>query len=116
MWFVELSGRMDGRTPDGNRVGRITMSGEVTEFPLPADGPSPINIAVGPDRNVWYTRGAKLGRVAPQGVVTEHAIAAGDARAVGLTAGSDRQPPDRLTNRLWFTDGVGNRIAYLSFR
>ena len=27
MWFVELSGTMDGRKPDGNRVGRITLYG-----------------------------------------------------------------------------------------
>ena len=36
MWFVELSGTMDGRKPDGNRVGRITMEGEITEFPMPS--------------------------------------------------------------------------------
>ena len=36
MWFVELAGTMDGRKPDGNRVGRITMKGEMTEFPIPS--------------------------------------------------------------------------------
>ena len=39
---------MDGRKPDGNRVGRITMDGKVTEFPIPSQTGSPINIAVGP--------------------------------------------------------------------
>ena len=48
---------MDGRKPDGNRVGRITMKGEVTEFPIPSQTGSPINIAVGPDRNIWFTKG-----------------------------------------------------------
>jgi virginiamycin B lyase len=115
MWFVELSGQIDGLTPDGARVGRITMSGEITEFRMPDGGPSPVNIAVGPDRNVWYTRGSKLGRVTPDGAVTELSIGADGSRAVGLSAGSDRQPPDRLTNRLWFVDGGANRIAYLSF-
>ena len=75
---------------------------------------SPTNVAVGPDRNVWYTKGAALGRVTPDGAITEFPLGA-SARAVGLTAGSDRQPPARLTNRLWFADGAGNKIGYLSF-
>jgi virginiamycin B lyase len=115
MWFVELSGQIDGLTSDGGRVGRITMTGDVREFPMPEGGPSPVNIAVGPDRNIWYTRGAALGRVTPDGAITEFPIGADGSRAVGLSAGSDRQPPERLTNRLWFADGGGNRIAYLSF-
>ena len=63
MWFLELSGTMDGIQPDGNRVGRISMRGEITEYQIPSAGNSPINIAVGPDRNVWYTKDAALGRV-----------------------------------------------------
>ncbi len=114
MWFVELSGGMDRLATSGNRVGRITMEGKVTEFAMPAPGPSPINIAVGPDRNIWYTRGSRLGRVSPAGDITEFPLAAG-ALAVGLTAGSDRQPPERLVNRLWFADAAHNRISYLEF-
>ena len=77
MWFVELAGTMDGRKPDGNRVGRITMSGVVTEFPIPSQTGSPINIAVGPDRNVWFTKGGIVGRVTPDGV--DHRVPAADA-------------------------------------
>lgn len=114
MWFVELSGGMDGQFTNGKRVGRITMDGAITEFAMPEQGPSPINIAVGPDRNIWYTRGGKLGRVTPRGEITE--FSAGDgALAVGLSAGSDRQPPTRLINRLWFTDARQNHISYLGF-
>jgi virginiamycin B lyase len=114
LWFVELSGGMDGVRTAGNRVGRITYNGKVSEYPMPAGGGSPINIAVGPDRNLWYTRGATLGRVTPAGVVTEFSAGA-DARAVGLSAGSDREPPTRLVNRLWFADGGANHISYLQF-
>jgi virginiamycin B lyase len=114
LWFVELSGGMDGLATDGNRVGRITLTGDVTEYAMPGAGPSPINIAVGPDRNIWYTRGSSLGRVTPDGAITELTAGAG-ARAVGLTAGSDREPPTHLVNRLWFADGAGDRISYLSF-
>lgn len=115
LWFVELSGGIDGLATNGNRVGRITTSGAVREFALPAPGPSPINIAVGPDRNVWYTRGRRLGRVSPTGEITEFPLGAA-ARAIGLSAGSDREPPSRLLNRLWFADGGQNEISYLEFR
>ena len=114
LWFVELSGGMDGLVTDGNRVGRITTAGVVTEYPMPSASPSAVNLAVGPDRNVWYTQGAKLGRVTPDGRITEFAL--GDnARGVGLTAGSDRQPPSKLVNRLYVADGGRNRIAWLEF-
>ena len=59
MWFVELSGTMDGRVVDGNRVGPHHDGGEITEFQIPSPTGSPINIAVGPDRNVWYTKGGR---------------------------------------------------------
>jgi streptogramin lyase len=115
LWFVELGGVMDGIEVDGNRVGRITTAGEVTEFPIPSPGGTPINIAAGPDGNLWYTKGAAVGRVTLEGEITEFPIAEGPARAVGISAGSDRQPPTRLVNRLYVTDPVNSRIVYLSF-
>jgi streptogramin lyase len=114
LWFVELAGGLDGIAADGNRVGRITLDGRITEFQIPSPAGSPTNVAVGPDRNVWYTKGASLGRVTADGAITEFPLGAG-TRSVGLTSGSDRQPPARLTNRLWFADGGGNKIGYLSF-
>jgi len=115
MWFVELAGRVDGIATDGNRIGRITMAGEIAEFPIPSNG-TPINIAVGPDRNIWFTKRGLLGRVRPDGTITEFQLASATAGATGLTAGSDRQPPDRLSNRLWFAESAANRIAFLDFK
>ena len=115
LWFIELNGTIDGRVVNGNRVGRITVAGQITEFAIPSATGSPTNVAVGPDRNLWYTKGAALGRVSPAGDITEFPLAQ-NARGVGLTAGSDRQPPERLTNRLWYADGNGNKIGYLRFR
>lgn len=114
MWFVELE-NLDGLKTDGNRVGRITMDGKITEYAMPPGGGSAVNLAVGPDRNVWYTRGNRLGRVTPDGVISEFELGNG-IRAVGITAGSDRQPPDFLTDRLWFADGAGGRLCNLRFR
>ena len=79
-----------------------------------AGGP-PFNIAVAPDRTIWYPRGAVLGRVTAGGVITEFPIPTPNAGATGLTAGSDRRPPDRLTNRLWFAESGANRLGFLSF-
>jgi virginiamycin B lyase len=116
MWFLELAGRMDGRTPDGNRVARITMDGTIKEFPIPSQTGSPINITVGPDRNIWFTKGGLLGTATHEGTVIELALVAADAGLTGLTAGSDRRPVNRLANRLWFAESAANKIGYLTFR
>jgi streptogramin lyase len=66
LWFVELSGTMDGRRPDGNRVGRITMQGEITEFPLPPTAAGATGLTAGSDRQppsrigdrLWFTASA----------------------------------------------------------
>ena len=114
MWFLQLSGTMDGVQVDGGRIGRITMDGVITEHALPTRTPSPINIAVGPDRNIWYTQGSWVGRMTPDGQVTQLPLGEG-SRGAGLTAGSDRQPPQKLVNRLYIADGGANRIAWLEF-
>jgi virginiamycin B lyase len=115
MWFLELSGTMDGMQPDGGRIGRITLDGKITEFDLPVKAPSPINIAVGPDRHIWFTQGSKVARVTQDGKFTEFDLGQG-SRGAGLSAGADRQPPTRLVNRLYVADGGANRIAWLEFR
>ena len=114
LWFVELSGGMDGINTNGNRVGRITTDGVVTEYLMPSTSPSAVNLAVGPDRNIWYTQGSKLGRVTPEGHITEFSLGDG-ARGVGISAGSDREPPTRLVNRLYVADGARDRIVWLEF-
>jgi hypothetical protein len=72
-----------------------------------------VNIAVGPDRNIWYTKGNAIGRVTPAGAITEFDLPGG---GTGLTAGSDRRPPDRLVDRLWIAQAGANAIASMSFR
>ncbi|MFO1504009.1 MAG: hypothetical protein U1F39_09375 [Steroidobacteraceae bacterium] len=114
MWFLELSGTMDGMQPDGGRLGRITLKGRIREFPLPTQTPSPINIAVGPDRNIWFTQGNKLVRATKRGKFTEVDLGAA-SRGSGLSAGADRQPPKWLADRLYVADGGANRIVWLEF-
>ncbi|HMA12600.1 MAG TPA: alpha/beta hydrolase domain-containing protein, partial [Steroidobacteraceae bacterium] len=114
MWFVQLSGTMDGLQPDGGRLGRIGMDGRITEFEMPSRTPSPINIAVGPDRSIWFTQGTKVVRATADGKFTEVDLGPG-SRGSGLSAGADRQPPKKLVSRLYVADGGANRIAWLEF-
>ncbi len=46
LWFTESGART---------IGRITTSGQITEFPLPAGSGQPFGITTGPDGNVWFT-------------------------------------------------------------
>ena len=46
MWFTENS---------ANKIGFITMSGKVTEVPLPKSFVGPTSIIQGPDGNMWFT-------------------------------------------------------------
>ena len=54
LWFTE-----------GNKIGRITPAGSITEFPLPKADSEPLGIAPGPDGNLWFTefRGNRIGRI-----------------------------------------------------
>ncbi len=114
LWFLELDGRMDDRTVDGNRVARITPAGVVTEFAIPTPHRAPINVAVGPDKNIWFTGRDELGRVTSDGSITEFPLAA-NSRPTGLSTGSDRRPPELLTNKLWYAAAGSNKIGFLLF-
>ena len=92
------------------------MTGEINEFSIPSQTGSPINIAVGPDRLGWFTKGAIDGRVTPDGAITEFPLSSPMAGGTGLTAGSDRQPPTRLSDRLWVAQSGDNSIAFLGFK
>jgi DNA-binding beta-propeller fold protein YncE len=63
LWFTEEI---------GNRIGRITPLGVVTQFSITA-GAGPAGITAGPDGNLWFTEvgGNRIGRITPLGAVTE---------------------------------------------
>jgi streptogramin lyase len=98
LWFTESN---------GNRIGRITPAGAVTEFTAAG---TPTGIAAGPDGNLWFTEflGKKIGRITPAGVVTEFSagITPADGYPSGIAAGPD--------GNLWFTEPNGNRIGRIT--
>lgn len=73
--------------PDGNLwfassfnpsyIGRITPDGQITTFPTPnPDLTTPIEMAAGPDGNIWYVdqNGNTIGRVGMDGTITAFPI------------------------------------------
>ena len=90
-----------------NKIGRITTSGQVTEFDV---GITPnaglAGIASGPDGNLWFTErtGDKIGRITPQGIVTEFSAGlTGTPDIYGITSGPG--------NKMWFTETFAQRIG-----
>lgn len=89
LWFVESQ---------GNRIGRITTAGMLTEYPLPAVSSYPRDITAGPDGALWFTEspGNRIGRISTTGVITEYPLPAADSGPEGITAGPD--------GALWFAE------------
>jgi len=80
IWFIERSAA---------KVGRMTLDGHFTEYPL-TPGAFPNRIVVGPDDALWFTelRAGKIGRITTEGALSEYPIAGGP---VGITVGKDRE-------------------------
>ena len=83
LWFTEQI---------GNKIGRISTAGEITEYPVP-DG-FLVGITAGPDGALWFGDAAnrKVGRITTTGTVTEYPVRSVNA----ITAGPD--------GALWFTE------------
>ena len=95
LWFTEL-----GPAEVGSSIGRITTSGNITEFPLPSAPMFLSSITAGSDGNLWFTGigtnngPSMIGVITPQGKIREfmlpHSILG------SITSGPD--------GHLWFTE------------
>jgi hypothetical protein len=58
LWFTQTS---------SHSIGRMTTSGEFTEYPIPTPFAQPDTIVAGPDGALWFTEffGNKIGRIDP---------------------------------------------------
>ena len=92
LWFTEKA---------GNRIGRITVAGEIAEFAMPSANAAPDGIALGPDGNVWFSasEGDKIARISPDGrdrrIRRRH------------YAGKQAAVPRRARGALWFSRAAG---------
>jgi len=98
LWFTE---------PDAGSIGRVTVGGVITVFPLPDRLSRPAGIAAGPDGNLWFTEHAagRIGRITPAGVIAEFSLGPG-SKPGGIVAGPD--------GNLWFTERGTNRIGRIT--
>jgi virginiamycin B lyase len=96
LWFTE---------PGVGKIGEMTPSGIVTEFPLPAGQNASGAITSGPDGNLWFTGGNSVGRITTSGVVTQFEVAP-SAHLTGITSGSD--------GNLWFMDTDNFKIGQIT--
>lgn len=101
IWFTENLG-----------IGRMTTAGKLTEFPLPAGNGSgmPFQIAMGPDRNLWFVEympegDGRIGRMTPSGGLTEFRTP-GMGGLQWIASGPD--------NALWFTAAHTDSIGRIS--
>lgn len=88
LWFTETGAR---------KIGRITVTGQITEFTIPALA-QPGRITAGADGNLWFAEAAGfIGRMTVTGKLTEFPLPYSPFEAVPfcITAGPD--------GNLWFT-------------
>jgi virginiamycin B lyase len=99
IWFTEA---------DGNKIGRSTLSGVITELSLPTSSSRPESIAAGPDGNLWFTEaeGNKIGCISPLGTISEFPLPVAGSHPSNITAGPD--------GRLWFTESGNNRVGRIT--
>lgn len=93
LWFTE---------PGAGKIGTMTPSGAVTEYPLPADHAPVRAITSGPDGNLWFTETDRVGRITTSGVVTEFPVDP-NAQLTGITSGPD--------GNLWFLDAADQKVG-----
>ncbi len=96
MWFVETT---------GDKIGKISATGAITEFPIPTSSglSDPIAISKGADSRMWFTTlDATIGAITSNGAIQN--LGLGSFSVVSyvapITSGSDK--------RLYFVDANGN--------
>jgi sugar lactone lactonase YvrE len=91
----------------GQKIGRITTGGVITEFSLPG-GSYPFGITAGADGNLWFVErfGNNVGRITTAGAITEFPIPTSGSQPFKITAGPD--------GNLWFTEDFGNNIGRIT--
>jgi virginiamycin B lyase len=84
----------------GNRISRVSPTGQFQSFDVPTPSSAPLAITTGDDGNLWFTETAvsanKIGRVRPGGEITEFAIPTPASNPTGITQGPGAE--------LWFTE------------
>jgi streptogramin lyase len=99
MWFTEAN---------ASKIGRVSPSGQVTEYSLPTTNSFPQGIIAGPDGAMWFTEdiGNRIGRISMDGQITEFELPTAVALPKSITAGPD--------GALWFTEFNAYKIGRIT--
>jgi len=99
LWFTEQN---------ANQIGRITLDGTITEFPLAGPNNYPTSIVTGPDKNIWFTEvgTGKIAKMTTAGLVTSWLIPTRHSGPSSITVGPD--------GNIWFTETNVNQIAKIN--
>jgi len=97
LWFSENQ---------GNKIGRITKQGEITEYALPLPGSAPVGIASAKDA-VWFTEimGNRIGRIDYAGEIIEHELPTMNAKPHALAISKN--------GAIAFTEWGANKIGLI---
>lgn len=106
---VGLDGSLYFTESLGDKIGRITPDGIISEFPVPTPDSGPYGIATGADGNIWFTErfADQIGRLDPKtGQIDEFPVLTAFSQPWEITAGPD--------GNLWFTEENVDQIGYVT--
>ena len=96
-----------------NRIGRITTTGQISEYPIPIPNASQLAqgfLGVGPDGAIWFTMNApevnRIGRMSLDGRFSDYPIPTPNGGPFGIAAGPD--------GAVWFTETDANQIGRIA--
>jgi virginiamycin B lyase len=106
LWFSQSMSDSNGNHVAA--IGRITMEGDITLFPMAEAHSAPCGITTGPDGNLWFTDTGRneIGRISPDGSVARCAIPTPNSAPNRIALGAD--------GKLWFTERSGNKIGRIT--
>ena len=92
----------------GNRIGRISSSGQIALYPTPRKGGEPNSIVLGPEAKLWFAdRSANaIAQISADGQIKEFLIPTVDAFPDGLAFDAKGD--------VWFAEGHRNRVARMT--
>ena len=107
MWFT---------MPAASRIGRISIDGAITSFPVPTNPPAPTvsnpesvgDITAGVDGNLWITEpdDNQIARMTPTGAVTEFTLPTPESSPQFITPGPD--------GSLWVSEYQASKMARIT--
>jgi len=97
-----------GRRYPSNKIGRITLAGEITEYRAADAEGRPDGINARADGNVWFseTDAGQIGRITPAGAITEFRD--------GITPGAKPFVDRGARRRALVQRGAGNRVGRIT--